>query len=70
MLSAVEAGFCVAAITESAVPPSLRRLGPAEDLPPLFELTVGLMMAPRPDLAARRFADALREEMSLLRLAS
>lgn len=70
MLSAVEAGFCVTAITESAVPPSLRRLGPAEGLPPLFELTVGLIMAPRPDLAARRFADALREEMSAFRLAA
>ena len=70
VLSAVEAGFCVAAITESAMPPSLRRLGPAEGLPPLFELSVGLIMAPHPDLAARRFADALREEMSMLRLAA
>ncbi|MNL84140.1 hypothetical protein D3C87_2120100 [compost metagenome] len=70
MLSAVEAGFCVTAMTETAVPPSLRRLGPAEGLPPLFELSVGLIMAPHPDLAARRFADALREEMSLIGLAA
>lgn len=70
VLSAVEGGFCVTAMTESAVPPSLRRLGPAEDLPPLFELTVGLIMAPHPGLAAQRFADALREEMSAFRLAA
>jgi DNA-binding transcriptional LysR family regulator len=70
VLSAVEAGFCVTAMTESAVPPSLRRLGMAEGLPPLFELSVGLIMAPHPDLAARRFADALREEMSLIGLAA
>jgi DNA-binding transcriptional LysR family regulator len=70
VLSAVEGGFCVTAITESAVPPSLRRLGAAEGLPPLFELTVGLIMAPRPGLAAQRFADALREEMSAFRLAA
>ncbi|TQI74538.1 LysR family transcriptional regulator [Bosea sp. AK1] len=70
VLSAVEGGFCVTAITESAVPPSLRRLGAAEGLPPLFELTVGLLMAPRPGLAAQRFADALREEMSAFRQAA
>ncbi|WP_454654543.1 LysR family transcriptional regulator [Bosea beijingensis] len=70
VLSAVEGGFCVTAITESAVPPSLRRLGAAEGLPPLFELTVGLIMAPRPGLAAQRFADSLREEMSAFRLAA
>lgn len=70
VLSAVEAGFCVTAMTETAVPPSLRRLGAAEGLPPLFELSVGLIMAPHPDLAARRFADALREEMSLIGLAA
>ncbi|MDX3807045.1 LysR family transcriptional regulator [Bosea thiooxidans] len=70
VLSAVEGGFCVTAITESAVPSSLRRLGTAEGLPPLFELTVGLIMAPHPGLAAQRFADALREEMSAFRLAA
>ncbi|MGX5736871.1 LysR family transcriptional regulator [Bosea thiooxidans] len=70
VLSAVEAGFCVTAMTETAVPPSLRRLGPAEGLPPLFDLSVALIMAPHPDLAARRFADALRDEMSLLGLAA
>ncbi len=70
VLSAVEAGFCVAAMTESAVPPSLRKLGAAEDLPPLFELSVGLITGPRPDLAARRFADALRDEMSSFRQAA
>lgn len=68
VISAVEAGFCVTAITESAVPPSLRRLGAAEDLPPLFDLSVGLIIGPQPNLAARRFADALREEMAGLRL--
>lgn len=70
VLSAVEGGFCVTAITESAVPPSLRRLGTAEGLPPLFELSVGLIMAPHPGLAAQRFADALREEMSAFRAAA
>lgn len=70
VISAVEAGFCVTAITESAVPPSLRRLGAAEDLPPLFELSVGLIVAPQPSLAARRFAQALREEMAAPRLAA
>ncbi|POR45740.1 LysR family transcriptional regulator [Bosea psychrotolerans] len=70
MLSAVEAGFCVTALTESAIPPSLRRLGPAEDLPALFELSVGLIIGPQPGLAARRFADALRDEMAAPRLAA
>ncbi len=70
VISAVEAGFCVTAITESAVPPSLRRLGAAEGLPPLFELSVGLIVAPSPSLAARRFAQALREEMAAPRLAA
>lgn len=70
VISAVEAGFCVTAITESAAPPSLRRLGAAEGLPPLFELSVGLIVAPSPSLAARRFAQALREEMAAPRLAA
>ncbi|MFY8153047.1 MAG: LysR substrate-binding domain-containing protein, partial [Hyphomicrobiales bacterium] len=70
MLSAVEAGFCVTAVTESAVPATARRLGPAEGLPALFELSVGLIMGPQPGLAARRFADALREEMAAPRLAA
>lgn len=70
VISAVEAGFCVTAITESAVPPSLRRLGAAEGLPPLFELSVGLIVAPNPSLAARRFAQALREEMAAPRHAA
>jgi DNA-binding transcriptional LysR family regulator len=70
MLSAVEAGFCVTAITESAIPPSLRRLGVAEGLPPLFTLSIGLITGPQPGLAARRFADALREEMAAPRLAA
>lgn len=70
MLSAVEAGFCVTALTESAVPPSLRRLGGQEGLPTLPDLAVGLILGPRPGLAARRFADALREEMAGARLAA
>ncbi len=70
VLSAVEGGFCVSAITESAVPPSLRRLGAAGGLPPLFELSFGLIRAPRPGLAAQRFADALREDMSAFRAAA
>ena len=70
LLSAVEAGFCVTALTESAVPPSLRRLGAAEDLPSLFELSIGLIMGPQPSLAAKRFADALRDEMLAPRLAA
>jgi DNA-binding transcriptional LysR family regulator len=70
MLSAVEAGFCVTALTESAIPPSLRRLGPADDLPALFDLSVGLIIGPQPGLAARRFADALRDEMAAPRLAA
>lgn len=68
LLSAVEAGFCVTALTESAIPASLRRLGAAEGLPPLQELSVGLIMGPQPSVAARRFADALREEMLSSRL--
>ncbi|TCR67621.1 LysR substrate-binding domain-containing protein [Bosea sp. BK604] len=70
VLSAVEAGFCVTAITESAIPPSLRRLGAAEGLPPLFELSVGLIIGPQPSAAALRFAEALREEMAAPRLAA
>ncbi len=70
VLSAVEAGFCVTAITESAVPPHLRRLGAAEGLPPLFEMSIGLITAPQPGLAARRFAQALREEMAAPRIAA
>lgn len=70
MLSAVEAGFCVTALTESAVPPHLRRLGASEGLPPLFDLSVGLLIGPQPSLATRRFADALRDEMAAPRLAA
>ena len=70
VLSAVEAGFCVTAVTESAVPASMRRLGPADGLPALVDLSIGLIMSPRPGLAARRFADALREEMLAPRLAA
>jgi DNA-binding transcriptional LysR family regulator len=70
LLSAVEAGFCVTALTESAVPASLRRLGAAEGLPALLELSIGLIMGPQPSLAARRFADALREEMMAPRMAA
>lgn len=70
LLSAVEAGLCVTAITESAVPPGLRRLGADEGLPPLSDLSVGLIMGPQPGHAARRFADALREEMAAPRLAA
>lgn len=70
LLSAVEAGLCVTAMTESAVPPTLRRLGTEDGLPPLFELTVGLIMGPQPGPAALRFADAIREEMATPRLAA
>lgn len=70
VISAVEAGFCVTAITESAIPPGLRRLGAAEDLPPLFEMSIGLLVGPQPSPAARRFAEALREEMAAPRLAA
>lgn len=70
MLSAVEAGFCVTALTESAVPQSLRRLGTPEGLPALPDLAVGLIVGPQPGLAARRFADALRDEMAAPRLAA
>lgn len=66
VLSAVEAGLCVTAITDSAVPPSLRRIGVAEGLPALFELNVALVMAPQAGLAARRFAQAVRDEMACL----
>jgi DNA-binding transcriptional LysR family regulator len=70
LLSAVEAGFCVTALTDSAVPQSLRRLGAGEGLPALPDLSVGLILAPQPGLAARRFADALRDEMAAPRLAA
>ena len=70
LLTAVEAGFCVTALTDSAAPPSLRRLGAGEGLPPLPDLSVGLIVGPQPGLAARRFADALRDEMAAPRLAA
>lgn len=70
VLSAVEAGLCISAITESAVPAGLRRLGEGDGLPPLFELSVGLILGPQPSLAARRFAAALRAEMAGTRLAA
>jgi DNA-binding transcriptional LysR family regulator len=70
LLSAVEAGLCVTAITESAVPAGLRRLAPADGLPALFELSVGLLIAPGAGLAARHFAQALREAMTAPTLAA
>lgn len=68
LLSAVEAGLCVSAIAESAVPPGLRVLGPADGLPPLFEVSVAMVMAPGAGAAARHFARALREAMTAPRL--
>jgi DNA-binding transcriptional LysR family regulator len=70
LLSAVEAGLCVTAITESAVPTGLRRLTPGDGLPPLFELSVALLIAPGAGLAARHFAQALREAMTAPKLAA
>lgn len=70
LLSAVEAGLCVTAITESAAPASLRRLEPSENLPSLFELSVALVIAPQAGVAARHFAQALREAMAAPRLAA
>jgi DNA-binding transcriptional LysR family regulator len=68
LLSAVEAGLCVTAITESAAPASLRRLELSENLPALFELSVALVIAPQAGIAARHFAQALREAMAAPRL--
>ncbi|PZR87760.1 MAG: LysR family transcriptional regulator [Stutzerimonas stutzeri] len=70
LLSAVEAGLCVTAITESAAPASLRRLEASENLPALFELSVALVIAPQAGVAARHFAQALREAMAAPRLAA
>ncbi|RYE84029.1 MAG: LysR family transcriptional regulator, partial [Hyphomicrobiales bacterium] len=68
LLSAVEAGLCVTAITQSAAPASLRRLEPSENLPSLFELSVALVIAPQAGIPARHFAQALREAMAAPRL--
>jgi DNA-binding transcriptional LysR family regulator len=70
LLSAVEAGLCVTAITESAVPTGLRRLTPGDGLPALFELSVALLIAPGAGIAARHFAQALREAMTAPTLAA
>ena len=48
----------------------LRRLAPADGLPVLFELSVGLVIAPGAGLAARHFAQALREAMTAPKLAA
>lgn len=62
--SAVEAGLCITALPECAAPPEWRRLGPAEGLPALPEMEVGLLLAPNPSAAARRLADTLRAALS------
>jgi len=54
-------GFCV--------PTGLRRLTPGDGLPALFELSVALLIAPGAGLAARHFAQALREAMTAPTLA-
>jgi DNA-binding transcriptional LysR family regulator len=61
VVSAVESGFCVTALVESTVPPSLRRLGPDAGLPDLPPAEIALLTPLRPEPAAARLAEAFRE---------
>lgn len=63
--SAVETGLCITALAECAAPADWRRLGPAEGLPPLPDMEIGLLLAPAASPAARRLADTLRVAMSM-----
>ncbi|MDQ0509988.1 LysR substrate-binding domain-containing protein [Ancylobacter amanitiformis] len=63
--AAVETGLCITALPECAAPPEWRRLGPAEDLPPLPDTEVGLLIAPAASPAARRLAETLRAALSV-----
>lgn len=63
--SAVETGLCITALPECAAPPEWRRLGPADGLPPLPDMEIGLFLAPAASPAARRLADTLRAAMAM-----
>ncbi|QIB32999.1 LysR substrate-binding domain-containing protein [Ancylobacter pratisalsi] len=63
--AAVETGLCVTAFAECAAPPEWRRLGPAEGLPALPDMEIGLVLAPAASAAARRLAEVLRAGLSM-----
>lgn len=62
ILSAVASGFALTALVESALPVDWRRLGVAENLPPLPHHEIALMLPPDASGAARRLARLLRAE--------
>jgi DNA-binding transcriptional LysR family regulator len=65
VVSAVESGFCVTALVESTVPPSLRRLGADSGLPDLPAAEIAMLTPIRPEPAAARLAEAFREAFAV-----
>lgn len=63
--AAVETGLCITALPECAAPPEWRRLGPADGLPTLPDVEIGLVLAPAASAAARRLAEMLRVGLSM-----
>lgn len=61
VVSAVESGFCITALSESTVPQSLRCLGADAALPALPTAEIAMLTPIRPEPAAGRLADAFRE---------
>lgn len=61
VVSAVESGFCLTALSESTVPASLRRLGVEAALPDLPTVEIAMLTPIRPNAAAGRLASAFRE---------
>jgi DNA-binding transcriptional LysR family regulator len=63
--AAIETGLCLTALPECAAPAEWRRLGPAEGLPPLPDIEIGLLLAPAASAAARRLAEMLRGALAM-----
>jgi DNA-binding transcriptional LysR family regulator len=61
VVSAVESGFCVTALSESTIPGSLRRLGREAGLPDLPTAEIAMLTPIRPEPAAGQLASAFRE---------
>ncbi|MGL4635775.1 MAG: LysR family transcriptional regulator [Beijerinckiaceae bacterium] len=61
VVSAVESGFCVTALSESTIPPTLRKLGSESGLPDLPTAEIAMLTPIRPDHAAGQLASAFRE---------
>jgi DNA-binding transcriptional LysR family regulator len=64
LVSAVESGFCITALEQSTVPPSLRVIGPESGLPPLPTAEIAMLVPMRMEAAAARLAETFRESFA------